>query len=163
MPKLSETYSKWKSIGEGLLAIVLGFLLIYFGQVIPRIGYQLLMGYFSLSAVWHLLTRWFQDKKRRENIFVTLAKLVVAALLFDSIILQDLTLYLLVFIIASYQLFTGVISLVTWFLYRKNVIHPRLHHFFDAVWMIGFGLYSISPFHDARILNCSYLDFTCSC
>ena len=102
MPKLSESYSKWKSIGEGLLAIVLGFLLIYFGQVIPRIGYQLLMTYFSLSAVWHLLTRWFQDKQRRENIFVTLAKLVVAALLFDSIILQDLTLYLLVFIIASY-------------------------------------------------------------
>ena len=101
MPKLSETYSKWKSIGEGLLAIVLGLLLIRFGQVIPRMGYQLLMGYFSLSAVWHLLTRWFQDKKRRENIFVTLGKLVVAALVFDSIILQDLALYLLVFIIAS--------------------------------------------------------------
>ena len=86
MPKLSETYSKWKSIGEGLLAIVLGILLIHFGQVIPRMGYQLLMGYFFLSAVWHLLTRWFQDKNRRENIFVSLAKLVVAALMFDSII-----------------------------------------------------------------------------
>ena len=52
------------------------------------------MGYFSLSAVWHLLTRWFQDKRRRENIFVTLGKLVVAALVFDSIILQDLPLSL---------------------------------------------------------------------
>lgn len=123
MPKLSETYSKWKSIGEGLLAIVLGILLIHFGQVIPRMGYQLLMGYFFLSAVWHLLTRWFQDKNRRENIFVSLAKLVVAALMFDSIILQDLALYLLVFIIASYQLFTGVISLVTWSLYTKKC-HP---------------------------------------
>ena len=149
MPKLSETYSKWKSIGEGLLAITLGILLIRFGQVVPRIGYQLLIGYFSLSAVWQLLTRWFQDKKRRENILVTLAKLVVAALVFDSIILQDIALYLLVFVIASYQFFTGGISFVTWFLYRKNAIHPRLHHFFDAVWMIGFGLYSISPFHDA--------------
>ena len=119
MPKLSETYSKWKSIGEGLLAITLGILLIRFGQVVPRIGYQLLIGYFSLSAVWQLLTRWFQDKKRRENILVTLAKLVVAALVFDSIILQDIALYLLVFVIASYQLFTGGISLVTWFLYRK--------------------------------------------
>ena len=159
MPKLSETYSKWKSIGEGLLAIVLGLLLIRFGQVIPRMGYQLLMGYFSLSAVWHLLTRWFQDKKRRENIFVTLAKLVVAALVFDSIILQDLALYLLVFVIASYQLFTGGISLVTWSLYRKNAIHPRLHHLFDAVWMIGFGLYSISPFHDAANFELLLLGF----
>ena len=159
MPKLSETYSKWKSIGEGLLAIVLGLLLIRFGQVIPRMGYQLLMGYFSLSAVWHLLTRWFQDKKRRENIFVTLGKLVVAALVFDSIILQDLALYLLVFIIASYQLFTGIISLVTWSLYRKNAIHPRIHHLFDAVWMIGFGLYSISPFHDAANFELLLLGF----
>ena len=159
MPKLSETYSKWKSIGEGLLAIVLGILLIHFGQVIPRMGYQLLMGYFFLSAVWHLLTRWFQDKNRRENIFVSLAKLVVAALMFDSIILQDLALYLLVFIIASYQLFTGVISLVTWSLYRKNAIHPRLHHLFDAVWMIGFGLYSFSPFHDAANFELLLLGF----
>ena len=70
MPKLSETYSKWKSIGEGLLAIVLGLLLIRFGQVIPRMGYQLLMGYFSLSAVWHLLTRWFRVKNRGENTFL---------------------------------------------------------------------------------------------
>ena len=159
MPKLSETYSKWKSIGEGLLAITLGILLIRFGQVIPRMGYQLLMGYFSLSAVWQLLTRWFQDKKRRENILVTLAKLMVAALVFDSIILQDIALYLLVFVIASYQLFTGGISLVTWFLYRKNAIHPRLHHFFDAVWMIGFGLYSISPFHDAANFELLLLGF----
>ena len=124
MPKLSETYGKWKSIGEGLLAITLGILLIRFGQVVPRIGYQLLMGYFSLSAVWQLLTRWFQDKKRRENILVTLAKLMVAALVFDSIIWQDIALYLLVFVITSYQLFTGGISLVTCFLYRKNAIHP---------------------------------------
>ena len=159
MPKLTETYSKWKSIGEGLLAIILGILLIRFGQVVPRMGYQLLMGYFSLSAVWHLLTRWFQDKKRRENILVILAKLMVAALVFDSIILQDLALYLLVFIIASYQLFTGAISLVTWSLYRKNAIHPRLHHLFDAVWMIGFGLYSISPFHDAANFELLLLGF----
>ena len=149
MAKVSETYSKWKSIGEGLVAIVLGLLLVCFGQLVPILGYQLLMAYFFLSAVWQLLTRWFQEKSRRENILVTLAKLVVAALVFDSIILQDIALYLLVFVIASYQLFTGGISLVTWFLYRKNAIHPRLHHFFDAVWMIGFGLYSISPFHDA--------------
>ena len=79
--------------------------------------------------------------------------------MFDSIILQDLALYLLVFIIASYQLFTGIISLVTWSLYRKNAIHPRIHHLFDAVWMIGFGLYSISPFHDAANFELLLLGF----
>ena len=52
MGKVSETYSKWKSIGEGLVAIVLGLLLICFGQVVPILGYQLLMAYFFLSAVW---------------------------------------------------------------------------------------------------------------
>ena len=107
MGKVSETYSKWKSIGEGLVAIVLGLLLICFGQVVPILGYQLLMAYFSLSAVWQLLTRWFQEKSRRENIFVTLAKLFLAVILFDSVILQDIALYLLVIIIGSYQLFTG--------------------------------------------------------
>lgn len=149
MAKFSESYSKWRSIGEGLVAIVLGLLLVCFGQVVPILGYQLLMAYFFLSAVWQLLTRWFQEKSRRENIFVTLAKLFLAVILFDSVILQGIALYLLVILIGSYQLFTGLISLITWLLYRKNHIHPRINYLFDAVWMMGFGLYSISPFHDA--------------
>ena len=149
MPKFSETYSKWRSLGEGALAIILGLLLICFGQIVPRLSYQLLMGYFSLSAIWHLLTRWFQEKSRRENIFVTIAKLFLAVILFDSVILQGIALYLLVMIIGGYQLFTGLISLITWLIYRNNHIHPRLNYLFDALWMMGFGLYSISPFHDA--------------
>ena len=50
MPKFSETYSKWRSLGEGALAIILGLLLICFGQIVPRLGYQLLMGYFFLVS-----------------------------------------------------------------------------------------------------------------
>ena len=159
MFKFSETYSKWRSLGEGAVAITLGLLLICFGQLVPRLGYQLLMGYFSLSAVWHLLTRWFQEKSRRENIFVTLAKLSIAVILFDSVILQGIALYVLVVAIGSYQLFTGLISLITWLLYRKNHIHPRINYLFDALWMMGFGLYSISPFHDATNFELLLLGF----
>ena len=159
MPKFSETYSKWRSLGEGALAIVLGLLLICFGQIVPRLGYQLLMGYFSLSTVWHLLTRWFQEKSRRENIFVTIAKLFLAVILFDSVILQGIALYLLVMIIGGYQLFTGLISLITWLIYRNNHIHPRVNYLFDASWMMGFGLYSISPFYDATNFELLLLGF----
>ena len=159
MPKFSETYSKWRSLGEGVLAIILGFLLICFGQIVPRLGYQLLMAYFSLSAIWHLLTRWFQEKSRRENIFVTIAKLFVAVILFDSVILQGIALYFLVIAIGSYQLCTGLISLITWLIYRKNHIRPRVNYLFDAVWMMGFGLYSISPFHDATNFELLLLGF----
>lgn len=159
MPKFSETYSKWRSLGEGALAIILGLLLICFGQIVPRLGYQLLMGYFFLSAVWHLLTRWFQEKSRRENIFVTLAKLFVAVILFDSVILQGIALYFLVIAIGSYQLCTGLISLITWLIYRKNHIRPRVNYLFDALWMMGFGLYSISPFHDATNFELLLLGF----
>ena len=159
MPKFSETYSKWISLGEGALAIVLGLLLICFGQIVPRLGYQLLMGYFSLSAIWHLLTRWFQEKSRRENIFVTIAKFFLAVILFDSVILQGIALYLLVMIIGGYQLFTGLISLITWLIYRNNHIHPRLNYLFDAMWMMSFGLYSISPFHDATNFELLLLGF----
>ena len=159
MPKVSETYSKWRSLGEGALAIILGLLLICFGQIVSRLGYQLLMGYFFLSAVWHLLTRWFQEKSRRENIFLTLAKLFVAVILFDSVILQGIALYFLVIAIGSYQLCTGLISLITWLIYRKNHIRPRVNYLFDALWMMGFGLYSISPFHDATNFELLLLGF----
>ena len=159
MPKFSETYSKWRSLGEGALAIILALLLICFGQIVPRLGYQLLMGYFFLSAVWHLLTRWFQEKSRRENIFITLAKLFLAVILFDSVILQGIALYFLVIAIGSYQLCTGLISLITWLIYRKNHIRPRVNYLFDALWMMGFGLYSVSPFHDATNFELLLLGF----
>ena len=134
-------------------------LLVCFGQVVPILGYQLLMAYFFLSAVWQLLTRWFQEKSRRENIFITLAKIFLAVILFDSVILQGIALYLLVMIIGGYQLFTGLISLITWLIYRNNHIHPRLNYLFDASWMMGFGLYSISPFHDATNFELLLLGF----
>ena len=159
MFKFFEIYSKWRSLGEGAVAITLGLLLICFGQLVPMLGYQLLMGYFSLSAVWQLLTRWFQEKSRRENIFVTLAKLFLAVILFDSVILQGIALYVLVISIGSYQLFTGLISLITWLIYRKNHIRPRVNYLFDALWMMGFGLYSISPFHDATNFELLLLGF----
>ena len=62
MPKFSETYSKWKSIGEGL-AIVLGASLDPIWTSYSENGIPVADGLLSLSAVWHLLTRWFQDKK----------------------------------------------------------------------------------------------------
>ncbi len=77
MPKFSETYSKWRSLGEGAaIAIILGLPDLFFKQIVPRLGY-LLMGYFSCQTVWHLLTRWFLESPCRENIFITLAKLLV--------------------------------------------------------------------------------------
>jgi len=57
------------------------------------------------------------------------------------------------------QLFTGLISLITWLIYKNNHIHPRLNYLFDALWMMGFGLYSISPFHDATNFELLLLGF----
>ncbi len=146
MPKLSETYSKWKSIREGTTCYCFRTLLIRFGQVFREWDTSC-WWCFSLSAVWHLLTPLVSRIKNvRRKHFVTLAKLVVAALVFDSIILQDLSPLSPGFIIASCKHLRNLISLVTWSLYRKKCHSSSNHHLFDAVWMIGFRLYSISPF-----------------
>ena len=59
MFKFFEIYSKWRSLGEGAVAITLGLLLICFGQLVPMLGYQLLMGYFSFS----FFLAFFSDRK----------------------------------------------------------------------------------------------------
>ena len=144
-----DKYKKQHYLIEGVLTLSLGILLICFGNLIPRWGYLALCIFLGLNGLWHLLTRWFQAKENRENPLISLAKFLAGAFLFVSIEFQDLAIYLLVAIIASYQLMTATISLITWGLYRQNGIRPRFRYLFDSLWIGAFGLYSISPFHDA--------------
>ncbi len=90
MPKLSETYSKWKSIRGGLLAVFLGSTAIRFGPQHREMGYQLLMGYFFLVSSWHLLSAGFRIKTSEKH-FCNLGQAEwLRGSGPDSIILQDL-------------------------------------------------------------------------
>lgn len=159
MKQIPETYSKWKSLIQGTGATLLGILLIFFGNIVPRLGYTAFLTYFFFTALWNLLSRWFQQPADRENILITLAKLLLAGFLVNSVLAQNLAIYLMVFVIAFYQVFTASISLITWFLYKSNAITPRFRYLFDALWMGGFGLYSISPLHDAANFELMLLGF----
>lgn len=159
MKQIPETYSKWKMLIEGAGAALLGVLLIFFGNSVPRLGYSAFLVYLFLSALWSLFSRWFQQPDDRENLLITLAKMAISLILIDSVKAQDLAVYLIVFAVAFYQIFTATISLITWLLYRSNDIKPRLRYLFDALWMGGFGLYSISPLHDAANFELMLLGF----
>lgn len=159
MKEIPATYSKWRSIIEGGLTIILGLSLMIFGNQVPRLGYLAFMVYLFFTALWSLVSRWFQPVLERENFFVSLAKLLLSVYLFGSIQAQDLAVYLMVVIIAIYQIFTAAISFITWLLYRSNQITPRLRYLFDALWMGAFGLYSISPMHDAANFEMLLLGF----
>lgn len=159
MKLIPETYSKWKSLIEGAGTALLGLLLILFGNSVPRLGYIAFLVYLFFTALWNLFSRWFQQPDDRENLLITLAKITISLILIDSVKAQDLAVYLIVFAVAFYQIFTATISLITWLLYRSNGITPRLRYLFDALWMGGFGLYSISPFHDAANFELMLLGF----
>lgn len=122
---------------------------ILYGHQLPRLGYQLFFAYLFITALRQLISRWFRRKDLRENLLITLAKLLLSSLLANAIWIENTAVYLLTAAIAIYQLFIAFVHLVTWFLYRQNGIRPRFHYLLDGLWIGGFGLYSISPFHDA--------------
>lgn len=105
--------------------------------------------YVFFSAIWSLFSRWFRPKEFRENLWVTWAKIILSVILSNSLWLENTTVYLFVFAIAFYQIFIAFVHLVTWYLYRKNGIKPRGRYLFDGLWIGWFGLYSLSPFHNA--------------
>ena len=159
MKQIPETYNKWKSLIEGAGTALLGILLILFGNSVPRLGYTAFLTYLFFTALWNLISRWFQKPADRENLLITLAKIILASILINSVLAQNLAVYLIVLVIAFYQVFTATISLITWFLYRSNAITPRFRYLFDALLMAGFGLYSISPLHDAANFELMLLGF----
>ncbi|MGT2742340.1 hypothetical protein [Streptococcus plurextorum] len=150
MTKLSSLgKTGWQAIRNGLLDILLGLALVLYGHMVPRLGYQLFFTYVFFSAIWSLFSRWFRPKALRENLWVTWAKIILSVILSNSLWLENTTVYLFVFAIAFYQIFIAFVHLVTWYLYRKNGIKPRGRYLFDGLWIGWFGLYSLSPFHNA--------------
>lgn len=85
--------------------------------------------------------RWFRPKELRENLWLTLGKLILAALLANALWLENTAVYLIVLFIACYQIFAAFINLVTWWLYKKNQIFPRFSYFFDGLWLAFIGFY----------------------
>lgn len=139
-----------KAIVEGIVVILLGVFLILGGQVVPKVGYQLFFLYIFGSALWTLINRCFGRKEVQENLWITLGKLVASLVFGEIALLENMAVYLLVYAIAFYQIFTGVVNLVTWFLYRQNGIPKRFRYLTDGLIMTGFGVWSLSPYHDAN-------------
>lgn len=139
-----------KAIVEGIFVILLGAFLILGGQVVPKVGYQLFFLYIFGSALWTLINRWIGRKEVQENLWITLGKLVASLVFGEIALLENMAVYLLVYAIAFYQIFTGVVNLVTWFLYRQNGIPKRFRYLTDGLIMTGFGVWSLSPYHDAN-------------
>lgn len=142
-------YTAKQAILQGIGLFLLGFVFIIWGQAVPRIAYQLFFFYLFLSTIWSLVNRWFRPKDLRENLWITWAKLILSVVFAESLFLENTAVYFFVFPIAFYQIFIGGVNLITWWLYRSNRIPKRLRYLVDGLVITSFGLWSLSPFHNA--------------
>lgn len=133
----------------GLITFILGIAFLLVGQQVPRRIYEWFFLYLFLTALFSLLTRWFQPRDKSESLLKIFIRALFAVILGNAIWLQEATVYLMVIPIAIYQIFQAFTNLVTWYLYRNNKVTGRLSYLFDGIWMGAIGLYSLSPFHDA--------------
>ncbi|MEI4353932.1 DUF308 domain-containing protein [Streptococcus suis] len=160
MKKLSSlNHSAKQTFLAGVILIFFGFIHMIFGSQVPRLMYELFFTYLFFSALWSLLSRWFRSKQNREPLLVSLAKIFTSVIFANVLWLENATIYLLVFPIAIYQIFTGFVNLVTWYLYRINQIKPRFRLLVDGLWIGALGVYSLSPFHDAANYQLAIMGF----
>lgn len=132
-------------IFEGIVDIVVGLLLLFFGSFAPRLAFELFTLWLFLTTLWSLLTRWFKKDQVHENLFITIAKVIALFFIGNSLFFENAFIYVITFIVSIYQLFTAIINFVTYILYRQNHITPRWKYLFDSIWLTWFGVLGLIP------------------
>ncbi|MBF0779999.1 MULTISPECIES: DUF308 domain-containing protein [unclassified Granulicatella] len=146
MKSLSDLNYTGKSlIREGVLTILVGLLLFFYGSTAPRVAIELFTFWMFITALWSLLTRWFRKKGGHENIAGVIIKMIVSFIIGNSLFVENTLIYVVVFFVSIYQLFEATINFVTYMLYRKNDIKPRWKYLFDSMWLSCFGIFGLIP------------------
>ena len=135
----------------GILANLVGVIIIANGVDVTKFALDLLVIYFIFVGVSNLFFRFLVKKNRislSSAFFHVLVGLVVGFLNRAS----NLPVNIVIIILGCYQLCTAAVYGITYLLYRQNKLKGGFRYFFDTILYGGIGLTTIfSPSTDGRL------------
>lgn len=143
--------SGWRTLLFGLLALMLGVIILVWGRDFTRLAFDLIALYFSVVAVLNIFL-YFVAKKKEVGLFSHFLRLLAALVLLELNRISNLPVNLLIMLLGVYQLLTAAVYGITYLLFRQNRVKGGLLYLFDTLLYGLVGLGSIlSPSSDSGL------------
>ena len=129
-----------KLLLEGAGFLVVGILLLYFGPSFPELMLRLFLLFLAFRELWNLLFRWFSKAAAKDPLWMNAGKLVLYTYLAGNQFFLSLPISIVSILMGLNQVMNAGISGVTYYIYRKDGIHPRLRLLWDTIWLSVVGV-----------------------
>lgn len=129
-----------KLLLEGAGFLIVGILLLYFGPSFPELMLRLFLLFLAFRELWNLLFRWFSKAAAKDPLWMNAGKLVLYTYLAGNQFFLSLPISIVSMLMGLNQVMNAGISGVTYYIYRKDEIHPRLRLLWDTIWLSVVGI-----------------------
>ncbi|HEM3177060.1 TPA: hypothetical protein ACGO1N_001708 [Streptococcus suis] len=132
-----------KLVGEGLILVIIGIGFLIAGWQFPGLILRFVHAGLFFLALYELSMIFFRKKKSSESVIALLGKAVLFGILASLDLAVQIPLYFAAIFIGIYQLFTAVINFITFYLYKKDGVQPRIRYLMDGIWLSILGVASL--------------------
>ncbi|HFU3804323.1 TPA: hypothetical protein ACGO5D_001205 [Streptococcus suis] len=132
-----------KLVGEGLILVIIGIGFLIAGWQFPGLILRFVHAGLFFLALYELSMIFFRKKKSNESILALVGKAVLFGILASIDLAIQIPLYFAAIFIGIYQLFTAVINFITFYLYKKDGVQPRIRFLMDGIWLSILGVASL--------------------
>lgn len=132
-----------KLVIQGGITLLVGVLLLLFGTRVPEVSILAFLYVLIFSALGDIVMRLFGKQRSNDHVLIAGIKLVLLCWLANSRVATDVPIYLIAIVIGLDQLLYAFINLMTYYLYVKEKVRPRLRYLVDGVWKGMLGITSL--------------------
>lgn len=132
-----------KLVGEGLILVIIGIGFLIAGWQFPGLILRFIHAGLFFLALYELSMFFFRKKKSSESAIALVGKAVLFGILASLDLAVQIPLYFAAIFIGIYQLFTAVINFITYYLYKKDDVQPRIRFLMDGIWLSILGVASL--------------------
>lgn len=144
MKKLSDLgLTGRKLVGEGLILVLVGLGFLIAGWQFPGLILRFIHAGLFFLALYELSMTFFRKKKSSESVIALVGKAVLFGILASLDLAVQIPLYFAAIFVGIYQLFTALINFITFYLYRKDGVQPRIRYLIDGIWLSLLGSASL--------------------
>ncbi|MGY3708642.1 hypothetical protein ACWOA5_06095 [Granulicatella adiacens] len=129
-----------KLLLEGAGFLVVGILLLYFGPSFPELMLRLFLLFLAFRELWNLLFRWFSKAAAKDPLWMNAGKLVLYTYLAGNQFFLSLPISIVSILMGLNEVMNAGISGVTYYIYLKDGIRPRLRLLWDTIWLSVVGV-----------------------
>ncbi|HEM5398878.1 TPA: hypothetical protein U1435_001925 [Streptococcus suis] len=132
-----------KLVGEGLILVFIGIGFLIAGWQFPGLILRFIHAGLFFLALYELSMIFFRKKNSSESVIALVGKAVLFGILASLDLAVQIPLYFAAIFVGIYQLFAAVINFITFYLYRKDGVQPRIRYLIDGIWLSLLGSASL--------------------